>query len=119
MNDTAQPSAGIVCVRCRQKGLSSAEVYMSGDGWLCESCYKQWNRQEERKQPKPIFYSDKGPIDLDELPQYSDKDFVISKRWSALRWMGLGVVMMAVGAIGTSILVDILTNGGRLSGVIG
>jgi hypothetical protein len=108
----------IVCVRCQRGGLAESEVSMSGDGWLCDACFKAWNREEEKKQPKPWLFAGKKRLDVDDLPVASEDDFKKSKRTRALKWLAGGAGLMLGGGVASLFVYDWWVNGGVLPKIV-
>jgi hypothetical protein len=107
------------CVRCGKTGLGNDEISMSEDGWLCDPCFKAWDRAVAAKAPKPWLESEKIKLSLDALPEMDEAGFVAAKRMRALRWMALGAGLIVIGCAGTAWLLGWLELGGVIPTVIG
>ena len=107
------------CVRCGKTDLGNDEVSMSEDGWLCDPCFKAWDRAVAAKAPKPWLESEKMKLSLDALPEMDEARFAAHKRMRALRWMAVGLVLIVGGGAGTAWLLGWLQFGGVIPTVIG
>jgi hypothetical protein len=92
---------------------------MSGDGWLCGPCHKEWDRQEQKKQPRPWFHREKRRLSLDNLPEVGAEDLRRARKRGALKLLGVGLMMIAGGTGGLVVLRNWLVEGGVLPALLG
>jgi hypothetical protein len=107
------------CAHCGATGLAKDQISMSSDGWLCDPCFKKWDRSEAAKTPRPLFEDQRPSLNIEDLAPISEADFIAGQRARGLRWVIIGVLVCAVGAFGTSMLLGWLRFGGVIPSVIG
>jgi hypothetical protein len=107
----------VSCVRC-QAAVSDDQASMSGDGWLCEACFKSWEREERQKQPKPWLHSDKR-VHMDDLSPIDEAAFNRGKRARAARLFAISLALVCAGVLATTVLRNWLVNGGEIPAVLG
>src|SRR5579859_1281194 len=102
----------ILCVRCRRADVPEDEASMSGDGWLCESCFKVWKREEAAKAPKPWFHRERRS--LDDVAPIDEAEFARSKRARAARLFAVSLALVGAGVLATMVLKSWFVNGGEI-----
>src|SRR3954454_15396185 len=107
----------VVCVRCQRADVPDDEASMSGDGWLCEACFKAWQRDEAQKAPKPWFHREKRS--LDDLAPIDEAEFNRGKRARAARLFAVSLALVAGGVLAMMLLKNWLVNGGELPAILG